>query len=323
MRVFLSYRRDDAAGHTGRLHDNLVERLGRENVFQDVEAIGPGERFAETIDRTIAGSDLVLAVIGRRWLAVDPDTGRPRLDDPDDVMRRELESALRVGRRVVPVIVDSARLPPRDALPEALQSLLDHNAVEIRDDAWSRDVDRLYDAIGVPRRTRPRWLLPVGALLAVAVLVAAAFGVRALTGDGGSAGDSTSSPSVELPDRTPEPQPAVAGVQTQRTSGTVEWTVLDWWDVPEPGSNRSSVVLRVKVANDTSEAISVYRELIHLRAAQIDYPSPNLTPLTPSENPGPGEAVLVKVEFTGVPAGDPLSLIFDFDNDRTELVLRP
>jgi hypothetical protein len=114
----------------------------------------------------------------------------------------------------------------------------------------------------------------------------------------------------------------VVTVQTQRPAGVVEWTVLEWWQVPRPGSNQTSVVLRVKVTNNTSEVISVYTELIHLRAAQIDYPSPQLTPLSPTENPDAGEAVLVKVEFTGVPAGGPLSLIFDFDNDPTELVLR-
>jgi hypothetical protein len=71
--------------------------------------------------------------------------------------------------------------------------LLDHNAVEIRDTAWARDVDRLYEALGVPRRDpprrdRPRWLVPVGAVLAVAVLVLALFVVRQLirTGDEGS-----------------------------------------------------------------------------------------------------------------------------------------
>jgi hypothetical protein len=42
MRVFLSYRRDDAAGHAGRIADHLVARYGPDAVFMDVETIEAG-----------------------------------------------------------------------------------------------------------------------------------------------------------------------------------------------------------------------------------------------------------------------------------------
>jgi TIR domain-containing protein len=106
--IFISYRRGDAAGHAGRLHDELVNRLGPGSVFQDVASIAPGERFLDTIDRSIGSCDVVLAVIGRRFTEVEPDSGRSRLHDPNDIVRRELEAALRSGRRIVPVLVDRA-----------------------------------------------------------------------------------------------------------------------------------------------------------------------------------------------------------------------
>ena len=35
LRIFISYRRDDASGHAGRLYDALAPRFGAENVFMD------------------------------------------------------------------------------------------------------------------------------------------------------------------------------------------------------------------------------------------------------------------------------------------------
>ena len=47
--VFISYRRDDAAGHAGRLSDRLVARLGASRVFMDVEDIAPVAEGAEVV----------------------------------------------------------------------------------------------------------------------------------------------------------------------------------------------------------------------------------------------------------------------------------
>jgi hypothetical protein len=45
MRMFISYRRDDAPSHAGRLYDALVERFGEENVFIDIDNIESGADF--------------------------------------------------------------------------------------------------------------------------------------------------------------------------------------------------------------------------------------------------------------------------------------
>jgi len=45
--VFISYRRDDSAGHAGRLFDHLSSTFGAEGVFMDVDDIRRGENFAD------------------------------------------------------------------------------------------------------------------------------------------------------------------------------------------------------------------------------------------------------------------------------------
>ena len=78
--VFVSYRRDDVPDATDRLAESLVQRLGREHVFVDVDSIDIGAPFAQVIDAWISRSDVLLAVIGRGWLSATDDEGAPRLE---------------------------------------------------------------------------------------------------------------------------------------------------------------------------------------------------------------------------------------------------
>jgi len=52
-RIFISYRRDDARGASGRLYDWLRIAFGREHVFRDVADIGVG-RWRDKIDAALA-----------------------------------------------------------------------------------------------------------------------------------------------------------------------------------------------------------------------------------------------------------------------------
>ena len=109
-RIFISYRRDDARGASGRVWDWLRIGFGRERVFRDVASIGAGKwRFK--VDRALSASKACVAVIGRRWA---DDTNLPRLQNPSDMVRYELETALASGEHedltVVPLLVEEARL---------------------------------------------------------------------------------------------------------------------------------------------------------------------------------------------------------------------
>lgn len=145
--IFLSYRRDDTAGHAGRLRDSLAERFGPARVFMDLESIGVGADFVETIKDAVGSSRAVIVLIGRRWLSAADKKGNRRLDDPQDFVRLEVETALGRGVRVIPVLVQGAEMPTEDALPGPLAKLARRNAIEVSDSRWSFDVDRLADAV--------------------------------------------------------------------------------------------------------------------------------------------------------------------------------
>ena len=111
--IFISYRRDDAEGHAGRLFEDLVLRFGAASVFMDVAGIEPGRDFRKVIEQQVASCGVLLAVIGKSWLtsSASDAQGRRRLDDPHDFVRLETATALRRDIPVIPVLVHGAQMP--------------------------------------------------------------------------------------------------------------------------------------------------------------------------------------------------------------------
>jgi hypothetical protein len=145
--IFLSYRRVDTSGHTGRLSDALEAKFGADAVFHDIQSIEAGHRFDEVIDSALAKCRVFIPLIGDDWLKITGPDGRRRLDDPGDLVRREVAAALRRGIAVIPVLLEGATMPAAAALPAELQPLTRHQAVEISDTRWDFDVQRLIAAI--------------------------------------------------------------------------------------------------------------------------------------------------------------------------------
>jgi TIR domain len=109
--IFISYRRQETRHLAGRLYDRLADRFGEDRIFMDVDSIEPGVDFSDAIQQAIGSSDVLLALIGPDWLTATDQDGRRRLDDPDDIVRLEVEAALECGVRVIPVLAEGATMP--------------------------------------------------------------------------------------------------------------------------------------------------------------------------------------------------------------------
>ena len=148
--IFISYRRDDARGASGRVWDWLRIGFGRERVFRDVASIGAG-KWRRKIEQALAASRACVVVIGRRWADA---TNLPRLQDPSDMVRYEVETALARGEKegltVVPLLVEEVRLSeiPAQDLPDSLRPLLrEWNVLALSESGWDDDTRRLINAI--------------------------------------------------------------------------------------------------------------------------------------------------------------------------------
>lgn len=146
-RVFISYRRGDTTIYAGRLFDSLTASLGEDQVFMDLDAIEPGADFVEHIEREVGNCEILLALIGRGWVDVTDADGNRRLEDPQDFVRLELATGLSRDIRVIPVLVQGARMPRADQLPDDLKTLARRNALEIGDERWRQDFARLLEVI--------------------------------------------------------------------------------------------------------------------------------------------------------------------------------
>jgi formylglycine-generating enzyme required for sulfatase activity len=144
--IFISYRRDDSAGHAGRLYDQLSAHFGEEQIFMDIDHIEPGEDFVQVIEDAVGSCEILLTVIGRRWLASAVGATR-RLDNPSDFVRLEVAAALRRNVRVIPVLVGGASMPPVQELPTVLSHLSRRQAIELSDQRWKHDVSRLVTTL--------------------------------------------------------------------------------------------------------------------------------------------------------------------------------
>jgi len=153
-RIFISYRRDDTSGEAGRLADELTRTFGRQNVFIDVDAVAPGTDFEQRIRGALDSSDVVLVLIGDRWLTDRLADGRRRIDDEHDYVRMEVAGALgRTDATVVPVLVEGATMPRASDLPTSLAPLATRNAVDLAGKRWPYDVGVIVDLA----RGRDRW----------------------------------------------------------------------------------------------------------------------------------------------------------------------
>ena len=176
-KIFISYRRTDSAAYAGRLFDRLRSRYGDAEVFMDLEGIEPGAEFGKVVTDMAGAARVLIALIGRDWATLTNAGGRRRLDDPEDLVVREIEAGLNANARVIPVLAGRATMPAKHELPARIAALADRNAIELTDQRFHADMDRLIEVIdravpgGRPPR-RNRWPLGGGAAFAAVALTA-------------------------------------------------------------------------------------------------------------------------------------------------------
>ncbi len=192
-RIFISYRRDDAAGEAGRLADHLSRRFGAGAVFLDIETIDPGTDFVSVLQTTLQQTAAVLVVIGTRWISLRGASGTRRLDDEKDFVRLEVEKALGRGIPVVPVLVQGAPLPRAEDLPPSIAALATRQTAVIEHSEFHADADRLCDRLEAMLGGRPatqgglrRWW-PLLSGIGTLVLVLAGFAAWRAPGSAGPA----------------------------------------------------------------------------------------------------------------------------------------
>jgi len=180
-KIFISYRRADSQYQADKLHSALESYVDdpKADTFIDVDNIPPGVNFFDHLANSLQRCDVVLVIIGDAWLDARDDKGRRRLEDPGDFVRVEIATALKRGITVVPVLLDDAKVPSADELPDDLKPLAQRNCAVLRRTSFDADVARMMTGLGytpvakasAPERSRRGLVI---ALAVAATLTAAA-----------------------------------------------------------------------------------------------------------------------------------------------------
>jgi PQQ-dependent catabolism-associated CXXCW motif protein len=129
-KILISYRRSDSDAITGRIRDRLSQHYGEESVFMDIDSIPLGIDFRRQIQDALLDNELLIAVVGPKWLGPTED-GRLRIHDEADPVRIEVETAIARGIPTIPVLVGGATMPKPGDLPDSLKNFSFYNAAAV------------------------------------------------------------------------------------------------------------------------------------------------------------------------------------------------
>jgi hypothetical protein len=147
--IFISYRRGDSEGQARALSLELAKYVGDKGVFMDVDSIALGSDFRRSLHESLESCDAALALIGHNWLDSKDAAGRRRLDDPSDIVRLEIATALKRNIPVTPVLLQGASMPTEQVLPDDLKELAFRNGFELSHARWHSDVREMAQRLGL------------------------------------------------------------------------------------------------------------------------------------------------------------------------------
>ncbi len=214
-RIFISYRREDSAADARLLAQALEDHFGSAEVFIDVVGLPSGQQFEREINRALADCEVMIAIIGPRWLETLQD--REAAGELDHV-RAEIAYALHRGVAVIPVLVGRAGVRPEwprpDQLPADIRQLAQRQRHDVDSAHFRRDLSRLTETIaarseglrGKPRKSRGKL---IGAMMAGIAMVTAGLGGLAYRGN--------DEPLSWMVGKRDEPRESRALVEPQRT----------------------------------------------------------------------------------------------------------
>lgn len=154
--IFINYRRDDTQPMAVVLELLLRSAFDNLKVFLDQEGI-QAEKWPDKIRDALAGSQLVITLVGSKWLSVKNKYEKRRIDEAGDWVRAEIEMAVEQGKTLLPLQVDNARLPEKEALEDwpLLQRWLEWNAEKIAWESFRSDFENLTRIIAEKLGKRP------------------------------------------------------------------------------------------------------------------------------------------------------------------------
>ena len=145
--IFICYRREDTQPTAGRLYDRLVGKFSKEAVFMDIDSLAPGVDFVKKLEEAVEQCDVMLVLVGSKWLSIKAEDGTRRIDGDRDYVRLEIASGLDREITVVPILIQNTPMPRAMELPREIRSFARHQALEIVHNRFHQGAQEVIDFI--------------------------------------------------------------------------------------------------------------------------------------------------------------------------------
>ena len=271
--VFVSYRRGDSEGQARSLNFELVNLIGKDSVFMDVDSIALGRDFRHILHERLESCDLMLALIGPGWLDAKDTAGNRRLESATDLIRLEIAAALKRNIPVIPVLLQGAQMPPPERLPDDIKDLVYRNGFELGHSTWESDVREMVKRLGldkepaapakapneaqanpvvltVSRPFKTSWVLATFVLIAIVAAVLFYYGKAHDQSSGSEIAASFQQPARSAPQqpeesapRQPAGYPPQQGPAKQAPTSSNEKAIPDWVPV-YPFAEQENILVR-------------------------------------------------------------------------------
>ena len=138
-KIVISYRRSDVPGVALLLYDRLTAhfcpKYGKYAIYMDVKEGKRADDYDLRFNDALKNCAVMLVIMGHNWFG-GTTSDHTKIADAEDPVRRELETASRLGIRMLPVLVDGAEMIKAAKLPQALKKLRNVDAAQFRTDRY-------------------------------------------------------------------------------------------------------------------------------------------------------------------------------------------
>ncbi|HET6786407.1 MAG TPA: toll/interleukin-1 receptor domain-containing protein, partial [Aquabacterium sp.] len=154
-RLFISYRGTDGRKVADRLAQALIQRFGTEQVAHHPREPWDAHSWHDELLHALGRQPIVLVVLTPDLFGARSSSGQVCMEDPDDPVRRELESALLTRATLIPLLTDQVLMPDAAHLPLSLRPFTECQPLHLHSSHWSEDLERLCTELQSTGLTRP------------------------------------------------------------------------------------------------------------------------------------------------------------------------
>lgn len=154
-RLFISYRGTDGRKVADRLVQELTLRFGTDQLAHHPRAPWDEHSWHDELLGALGHQPKVLVVVTADLFGARSASGQVCMEDPDDPVRRELESALLTRATLIPLLTDQVLMPDAAQLPLSLRPFTECQPLHLHSSHWSEDLERLCAELQSMGLTRP------------------------------------------------------------------------------------------------------------------------------------------------------------------------